>query len=43
VAKCLQVAEHTVYRLAGARQIPARKVGGTRRFCRADIEESIKR
>jgi len=42
VAEYLKVAEKTVYRLAGAKQIPAFKVGGSWRFSRADIDSWIK-
>jgi len=37
------VTERTIYRLAGAKKIPAFKVGGTWRFSRADIDEWIRR
>lgn len=43
VADYLKVNERTVYRLAGAKKIPAFKVGGTWRFVRSDIEQWIKR
>jgi excisionase family DNA binding protein len=43
VAEYLKVTERTIYRLAGAKKIPAFKVGGTWRFSRADIDEWIKR
>ena len=43
VAEYLKVAERTIYRLAGARKLPAFKVGGSWRFARADIDEWIKR
>jgi excisionase family DNA binding protein len=36
------VTQRTIYRLAGAKKIPAFKVGGTRRSSRADIEEWIR-
>ena len=39
VAEYLKVTERTIYRLAGAKKIPAFKVGGTWRFSRADIDE----
>lgn len=42
VADYLKVNERTVYRLAGAKKIPAFKVGGTWRFLRSDIEQWIK-
>lgn len=42
VAEYLKVTERTIYRLAGAKKIPAFKVGGTWRFSRADIEAWIK-
>ncbi|WP_349255560.1 helix-turn-helix domain-containing protein [Edaphobacter sp.] len=42
VAGYLKVAERTIYRLAGARKIPAFKVGGAWRFPRAEIDEWIK-
>lgn len=38
VADFLKVTERTIYRLAAAKKIPAFKVGGTWRFCRADID-----
>ena len=37
VAEYLKVTERTIYRLAGAKKIPAFNVGGTWRFARADI------
>ena len=43
VAEYLKVTERTIYRLAGAKKIPAFKVGGTWRFSRADIDEWIRR
>lgn len=43
VAEYLKVTERTIYRLAGAKKIPAFKVGGTWRFSRADIDAWIKR
>ncbi len=43
VAEYLKVAERTIYRLAGARKLPAFKVGGAWRFSRAEIDEWIKR
>ena len=43
VAEYLKVAERTIYRLAGARKLPAFKVGGSWRFAKADIDEWIKR
>ena len=42
VADFLKVTERTIYRLAGAKKIPAFKVGGTWRFSRADIDNWIK-
>ena len=42
VADYLKVTERTIYRLAGAKKIPACKVGGTWRFSRADIDNWIK-
>ena len=41
VADYLKVTERTIYRLAGAKQIPAFKVGGSWRFSRADIDRWI--
>ncbi len=42
VADYLKVTERTIYRLAGAKQIPAFKVGGSWRFSRSDIDGWIK-
>ncbi len=42
VADYLKVTERTIYRLAAAKKIPAFKVGGSRRFSRADIDIWIK-
>jgi len=42
VADYLKVTERTIYRLAGARNIPAFKVGGMWRFSRVDIDNWIK-
>lgn len=42
VADYLKVTERTIYRLAGAKQIPAFKVGGSWRFSRVDIDLWIK-
>lgn len=42
VANYLKVTERTIYRLAGAKKIPAFKVGGTWRFSRIDIDSWIK-
>jgi len=42
VADYLKVTERTIYRLAGAKKIPAFKVGGTWRFSRTDIDAWIK-
>ncbi len=38
VADYLKVTERTIYRLAGAKQIPALKVGGSWRFSKKDID-----
>ena len=43
VADYLKVTERTIYRLAGAKQIPAFKVGGSWRFSKAGIDGWIKR
>lgn len=43
VAEYLKVTERTIYRLAGAKQIPAFKVGGSWRFSKADIDAWIKK
>jgi excisionase family DNA binding protein len=43
VADYLKVTERTIYRLAGAKQIPAFKVGGSWRFSKADIDRWIQR
>ncbi|WP_303785795.1 helix-turn-helix domain-containing protein [Azovibrio restrictus] len=42
VADYLKVTERTIYRLAGAKKIPAFKVGGTWRFSRGEINEWIR-
>lgn len=42
VAEYLKVTDRTIYRLAGAKKIPAFKVGGVWRFSRADIDQWIK-
>ncbi len=42
VADYLKVTERTIYRLAGAKQIPAFKVGGSWRFSKLDIDGWIK-
>ena len=42
VAEYLKVNERTVYRLAGAKKIPAFKVGGIWRLLRSDIDQWIK-
>lgn len=42
IADYLKVTERTIYRLAGARKIPAFKVGGTWRFSRIDIDSWIR-
>ena len=41
VADYLKVTDRTIYRLAGAKQIPAFKVGGSWRFSKADIDRWI--
>ena len=41
VADYLKVTERTIYRLAGAKKIPAFKVGGSWRFSKGDIERWI--
>ncbi len=38
VADYLKVTERTIYRIAGAKQIPAFKVGGSWRFSKSDID-----
>ena len=43
VADYLKVTERTIYRLAGAKKIPAFKVGGSWRFSKADIDAWIKK
>jgi excisionase family DNA binding protein len=43
VAEYLKVTDRTIYRLAGAKKIPAFKVGGTWRFSRADLDTWIRR
>jgi len=43
VADYLKVTERTIYRLAGAKQIPAFKVGGSWRFSKAEIDQWIKK
>jgi excisionase family DNA binding protein len=43
VADYLKVTERTIYRLAGAKQIPAFKVGGSWRFSKFDIDAWIKK
>jgi len=43
VAHYLKVTERTIYRLAGAKQIPAFKVGGSWRFSKADIDGWIRK
>ena len=43
IANYLKVTEKTIYRLAGAKKIPAFKVGGSWRFSKADIDGWIKR
>ncbi len=42
LAAFLKVTERTIYRLAGANQIPAFKVGGSWRFSRLDIDRWIR-
>jgi excisionase family DNA binding protein len=42
VAAILKVTERTIYRLAGAKQIPAVKVGSSWRFSKADIDRWIR-
>ena len=42
VADYLKVTERTIYRLAGSKQIPAFKVGGSWRFSKADIDRWIR-
>jgi len=42
VADYLKVTERTIYRLAGAKQIPAFKVGGSWRFSKMDIDGWIR-
>ncbi len=42
VADYLKVTERTIYRLAGNKQIPAFKVGGSWRFSKMDIDGWIK-
>ncbi len=43
VGDYLKVTERTIYRLAGAKQIPAFKVGGSWRFSKKDIDSWISR
>ncbi len=43
VADYLKVTERTIYRLAGAKQIPAFKVGGSWRFSKVDIDGWIRK
>lgn len=43
LADYLKVTERTIYRVAGAKQSPAFKVGGSWRFSKVDIDEWIKR
>ena len=43
VAAYLKVTERTICRLAGAKKIPAFKVGGVWRFSRADIDTAATR
>ena len=42
VADYLKVTERTIYRLAGAKKIPAFKVGGSWRFSKVDIDRWIR-
>jgi excisionase family DNA binding protein len=42
VTDYLKVTERTIYRLAGAKQIPVFKVGGSWRFYKADIDGWIR-
>ena len=42
VADYLKVTERTIYRQAGAKQIPAFKLGGSWRFSKADIDGWIR-
>ena len=42
LADYLKVTERTIYRLAGAKKIPAFKLGGSWRFSKADIDSWIK-
>ncbi len=42
VAGYLKVTERTIYRLAGAKKIPAFKVGASWRIARKDIDEWIR-
>ena len=42
VADYLKVTERKIYRLAGAKQIPAFKVGGSWRFSKTDIDRWIR-
>lgn len=41
VAAYLKAGKRTVYRLAADKKIPAFKLGGTWRFCKADLEQWI--
>ena len=41
IAKYLKVTEKTIYKLAGAKKIPAFKVGGSWRFSKTDIDRWI--
>lgn len=43
IAKHLKVTEKTTYKLAGAKNIPAFKVGGSWRFSKAEIDGWIKK
>lgn len=43
VAVYMKITDGTIYRLAGARKIPAFRVGGTWRLSRADIDKWIRR
>lgn len=41
VAACLKAVKRTVYRLASSEKIPAFRLGGTWRCCRAGLDQSI--
>lgn len=42
ITNYLKVTERIIYRLAEAKQMPAFKIGGNRRFSKADIEAWIR-